>query len=370
MPVPAGQPAMSQLENTSAILGEYMLKGWTLTDLHCSSCHITPLMREPAAAAQRENRERVQFCALCDGRPEGRPLAPAPAPASAPAPGEPSRPSSTLASQPGVDQTHTAGQAGPSQSEAAANSISDLLLRGHSLLNENCPSPQCRGIPLVGYPRKADGSKDGRKMCVSCDTRWADENALAQGDVKISGLAPESPRSRMKRELYGIGVDHRAAGDKGKGKRKEVEVDQQAFEAEARESAERLQRQAAQSRTQAGRQGVDVDMEEGELEGDIDEEVKPSTTVSQPSKITAVPSDPQAPAPGSPLSQSLSQTSDSLAHTLSSLSASLEQHVSRPVLRRNDEDSGRWFVDLKLHTEAIKDVLAVIGQVERARHVG
>lgn len=62
----------AHLEATSEVLGEYMLKGWTLTDAVCSNCHATPLMREPAGearAAGRGESERVEFCGRCQGGP-------------------------------------------------------------------------------------------------------------------------------------------------------------------------------------------------------------------------------------------------------------------------------------------------------------
>ena len=209
----------TRLEDTSAIvslllreprngadfqLGEYMLKGWTLTDLHCEDCHTTPLMREPAASASAANRDRIQFCASCDGSPAGR---------SNPAP-----------AQPQVQ----AQQASSSKVEDPSQSISTLLLQGYSLLGDNCPNSSCRGIPLVGYPKKKDGSKDGRKMCVSCGGRWVDGNDLSGMTLvppsSTSGVSGgmfgggESPRSKARREMYGLGASVPVAKESVKGK--------------------------------------------------------------------------------------------------------------------------------------------------------
>jgi hypothetical protein len=170
-----------------------MLKGWTLTDLHCDTCHTTPLMREPAGSASAANRPRIQFCASCDGSPAGRSVPPTqPIPVQAQSQGESSKPT-----------------ADPSQS------ISTLLLQGYCLLGDNCPNTSCRGIPLVGYPKKKDGSKDGRKMCVSCGGRWVDGNDLggmtlhsgpSSGKEASGGMfgGGESPRSKARREMYGL----------------------------------------------------------------------------------------------------------------------------------------------------------------------
>ncbi|RXK34995.1 hypothetical protein M231_07749 [Tremella mesenterica] len=159
----------SQLEATSAILGEYMLKGWTLTDLHCEECRVTPLMREPEVIAIRQGRDRIQFCALCDGpagddqtreSPQAAPLtarSPIPTPSTKPAESPP----------PSSRQTPLLDKA---DHDLAAERISHLLLQGYSLLSATCPHASCRGIPLVGYPKREGGAS--RRLCVGCDTRW------------------------------------------------------------------------------------------------------------------------------------------------------------------------------------------------------
>ncbi|OCF30639.1 hypothetical protein I316_07687 [Kwoniella heveanensis BCC8398] len=384
---------MSQLENTSAILGEYMLKGWTLTDLHCSECRVTPLMREPNAIAERENRERIQFCALCDGRPEGR------AGASSHrrqdhAAGDGTGTASTVtttqdaadeieaafASASSAAQDDHAPASSSSPADDAASSISSLLLRGYSLLGDNCPNPTCRGIPLVGYPRKADGSKDGRKMCVCCEGRWVDESAVESEGMKVvqqqqrqhqteGEAGAESPRTKARRELYGLSSEGdkkekvEAKNDKGKSR----VIDPDEFEARANESAKRLHAAPASG------EGVSSHQRQHH-----DDDAGTDSAATHILPIRPSPYKPTPPSPSSALGQSLSQTSDSLSQTLKSLSTSLER-CAAPLpsatahgihSRPDDGDNGRWFVDLKLHTEAIKDVLGVIGQVERARRVG
>ncbi|WWD02468.1 hypothetical protein V865_000508 [Kwoniella europaea PYCC6329] len=358
-------PVMSQLENTSAILGEYMLKGWTLTDLHCSSCRVTPLMREPNASAEREGRERTQFCALCDGRPEGR------LPTSSSSITQPQNPiasSSNSDNQPREEIQTREEEKQPSQSDEAALSISELLLKGYSLLGDNCPNPACKGIPLVGYPRKSDGSKDPRRMCVSCGSRWIDEKEIEKEGMTVMNSRDqvESPRTKARNELYGLD---------GKGKQKEkeqqqeVKVDRKAFERQARESAQRLERGVEDEV-----EGEDVDMEEEGVRDSQPALMKSSlaSTRPLPHPLPRPINQPVPPSPSSPLGKALSSTSDSLSSTLQNLSSSLERYAAHPPgQRRNGEDeSGKWFVDLKLHTEAIKDVLGVLGQVERAKRVG
>lgn len=230
-----------------------MLKGWTLTDLHCDQCRSTPLMREPAGQAQAAGRAPIQFCAACDGRPDEYPQQPP----------QPERPSAVLTPEsPSTPPAHNAAVA-RADPDAAADAISELMLKGYSLLGTNCPDPACAGIPLVGYPRR-NGEADGRRLCVSCGTRYVDEKDVESSGLRLQntqqsqpqqpqpqassaprsdhpppGLlfgsaapAPssndaggESPRSRMRREMYEQGAAMNAALEKSQ---KEAEAAQKA----------------------------------------------------------------------------------------------------------------------------------------------
>ena len=220
-----------------------MLKGWTLTDLHCDKCRITPLMREPSAPAQREARERVQFCALCDGGPMTSSTN-LPSTSTFPIPTRNSATTPTFTSP-----EHTQIPATISSDDTASN-ISSLLLQGYSLLSSNCPNSTCRGIPLVGYPRRKDGMKDSRRLCVGCGGRWVSEGDLggmrlmeqpqsqssSHDMVTASGsndgiaatmlekrqvdeLDGGSPRTRRRREMYGLFTTGKDPLDKGKSTR-------------------------------------------------------------------------------------------------------------------------------------------------------
>jgi hypothetical protein len=63
----------------------------------------------------------------------------------------------------------------------------------------------------------------------------------------------------------------------------------------------------------------------------------------------------------------LNRTDNSLAHTLDKLASSLDRHADRGVGGSGNTDDGRYFVDIKLHTEAIKDVLGVLTQLKSIR---
>ncbi|ORX38651.1 hypothetical protein BD324DRAFT_621800 [Kockovaella imperatae] len=329
--MPAAE-APTQLEQTSAVLGEYMLKGWTLTDLHCDQCCVTPLMREPTASATAESRQPIQFCALCDGPPSASAQSTATRAVQSTSRSVPSAPT-------GSAPASTLLQSGPnlenpiynpsSSSDDTASQISSLLLRGYSLLGTNCPSSTCRGIPLVGYPRGQDGKKDNRRLCVECGSRWIDGGEGGGGKLKrlpvgggdslkghtekgkekatsLLDLGLESPRTMRRNQLYGLVPT----------KEKE-ESNSSDLEDEAEVPSTMLQ-------VQTGSQ----------------------TSSAPPSLILA-----------------LEHTSKSLALTLNRFAVSLERHT----LGTDKEDESRYFVDVKLHMDAMKDVLGVLGMVQELR---
>ncbi|KIR38308.1 hypothetical protein I307_02361 [Cryptococcus deuterogattii 99/473] len=336
--------------------------------LHCSECRTTPLMREPTAIAERDNRERIQFCALCDGRPEGRVAAPILRPVAEPTPSSATQSQTIKTPESHAYPKEAASEPDPSES------ISNLLLKGYSLLGENCPNPSCRGIPLVGYPRKVDGSKDGRKMCVSCEGRWVEESSVPVDWVRDAPItstteaapssesvqAGESPRSRKRRELYGIttsGINQLVS----KGKEKAVDVGE--FETKARESESKLVNRAAPENF--AHEASD------ELEQTAIGARKTFSTRPTPGILPVPINRPTPPSPDSALFAALSTASDSLSETLTRLSKSLHATTSSLGKRSSSsQDEGNCFVDIKLHTEAMKDVLGVLAQVERAKRQG
>ncbi|KAK4685303.1 hypothetical protein P7C73_g4845, partial [Tremellales sp. Uapishka_1] len=285
-------PAMSStLENTSAILGEYMLKGWTLTDLHCDTCRVTPLMRESPSSAQKNNRTPIQFCAQCDGSP--------------------SADSSSSAFASASHGRPTSVPEGPNRSDDIAQSISGLMLKGYSLLGENCDT--CSGVPLVGWPKNRE-----KKSCVGCGRVWVKgslvegkkERAVVEETEAVMGDEESSPRSRMRRELYAQGTEmvrRNEEKDKGKGKDTPLRMEMQDYEM-----------------------------------SDMEEE---APSVSRPIRNSA-------------LHSSYDVTTAALSETLNHLSTSLSAKST---------DQEKFFVEAKLHTEAMKDVLHVLGLVEKLK---
>ncbi|KAF8211195.1 hypothetical protein K438DRAFT_1806868 [Mycena galopus ATCC 62051] len=156
-------------DDVSGILGEYMMKGWVLTDSTCpnAGCSV-PLMRSPAAKSPV-----VHFCASCDGGPDSiRPLAPQPDVTSASSSSthfsRPSTPptevSSTLSSPtfappPETEESRRRRQ----QSDEASAELGQRLLKGWAMLADECPNDRCFGVPLV-RPPNFGGGKDPRKV--------------------------------------------------------------------------------------------------------------------------------------------------------------------------------------------------------------
>ncbi|KAF7313729.1 hypothetical protein HMN09_00530000 [Mycena chlorophos] len=187
--------------DVSNILGEYMLKGWVLTDRTCSSpnCSV-PLMRSPAARSPV-----VHFCASCDGPPDSvssartvRQQQPQSASTSSSSLSRSSTPptevseASEFALPPETEQSRRRRE----QSDAASAAIGQRLLKGWAMLAEECPASTCFGVPLV-RPPKVGGEKDPRMECVICGSVYLSEvDAAGRESLVVQNqthAAPEHP---------------------------------------------------------------------------------------------------------------------------------------------------------------------------------
>ncbi|KAL5508148.1 hypothetical protein ACEPAH_5766 [Sanghuangporus vaninii] len=173
--------------DVSSKLGEYMLKGWVLTDEVCpnANCRV-PLMRSP-----KGHSPVTMFCANCDGDPQSRTSAPSSA--DSPSVARESSPSTvssgTRISRSSTPPTDVSSRlSSPTfalpvetaesvrrrqQSDAASAEIGARLLKGWTMLADECPNERCYGVPLVRPPLV--GSRDPRKECVACGTVYVDE---------------------------------------------------------------------------------------------------------------------------------------------------------------------------------------------------
>ncbi|KAG6918935.1 hypothetical protein DXG01_010590 [Tephrocybe rancida] len=189
----------SSVADVSSKIGEYMLKGWVLTDQSCKSpgCSV-PLMRSPNGRIPI-----VHLCVDCDdasGESRINPAMTASDSASSAASdsnfSRPSTPpteiSSTLSSPvfaPPADTEESRRRR--EQSDTASAEIGKRLLKGWAMLGDECPNIRCYGVPLV-RPPKAGGEKDPRKECVICggvyltETDWAGRERLVLTNSEIS----------------------------------------------------------------------------------------------------------------------------------------------------------------------------------------
>ncbi|KAG6872751.1 hypothetical protein C0995_006953 [Termitomyces sp. Mi166 len=182
-------------------LGEYMLKGWVLTDQSCKTpdCSV-PLMRSPNGRTPV-----VHFCVKCDApgahpknlarsetnvyvaesRQQGT-LTTSGSTSSATSDSNPSR-SSTPPTE--VSSTSSSPIFAPAadteesrrrreQSDIASAEIGKRLLKGWAMLGDECPNTRCFGVPLV-RPPKAGGDKDPRKTLRSPQLQALEDSASA-----------------------------------------------------------------------------------------------------------------------------------------------------------------------------------------------
>ncbi|GLB33723.1 putative sjogren's syndrome/scleroderma autoantigen 1 (Autoantigen p27) [Lyophyllum shimeji] len=173
---------MDSVADVSGRLGEYMLKGWVLTDQTCKSpgCSV-PLMRSP-----KGRTPVVMFCANCDespGVPRPKPTIPTSESASSATSGSeisrsstpPTEVSSALSSPVFAPPAETEeSRRRRQQSDTASAEIGKRLLKGWAMLGDECPNSRCYGVPLV-RPPMAGGQKDPRKECVICETVYVTE---------------------------------------------------------------------------------------------------------------------------------------------------------------------------------------------------
>ncbi|KAJ3811925.1 hypothetical protein F5876DRAFT_75341 [Lentinula aff. lateritia] len=190
---------MSTVNDVSNVIGEYMLKGWVLTDSPCPHCKNIPLMRSP-----KNQTPVVHFCANCDGDPR-KVVQPSSSPSltstsslsrnnpvsrsSTPATEVSDVPSSPTFALP-VETPESRRRR--EQSDRASSEIGNRLLKGWALLGEECLNEACFGIPLV-RPPKSGGEKDPRRECVICGRIYIGEGDLIEAEPPRPPAQNSSP---------------------------------------------------------------------------------------------------------------------------------------------------------------------------------
>lgn len=178
---------MSRITDMSSKLGEYMLRGYVLTDEGCPICYI-PMVRSPSG----QSPERL-FCVQCQPTLNGVSfpwqnsavcLIVFPAPTLSIAINSAYPTSTTSVSSDEFSRVSTPptevsdALSSPTfapppnaqelvrrrtQSDMASAEIGKRMLRGWAMLAEECPNAFCYGVPLV-RPPKAGGEQDPRKV--------------------------------------------------------------------------------------------------------------------------------------------------------------------------------------------------------------
>ncbi|KAG2013742.1 hypothetical protein CC2G_010621 [Coprinopsis cinerea AmutBmut pab1-1] len=176
---------MATLNDVSNILGEYMLKGWVLTDKSCSVC-ATPLMRSPRAAATE-----VWFCAKCDGGPPGSALNAKSKSAAQPSSFTSGTSTTTSSRQSSTDESDTPStpptemsnlseefilppeteesRRRREQSDRASAELGRRLLQGWAMLGEECPNSTCYGVPLMRPPNQGEEMSPNKECVICCN---------------------------------------------------------------------------------------------------------------------------------------------------------------------------------------------------------
>ncbi|PPQ64717.1 hypothetical protein CVT24_008344 [Panaeolus cyanescens] len=196
---------MATLVDISQTLGDYMLKGWVLTDKKCPTAGCTvPLLRSPTGRTPV-----TSFCAKCAN---GQPPAVSASPASidpVQSTKESSDASSTSQSRSSTPPTEVSDVPGSpifapppetdasrrrrEQSDRASSEIGKKLLQGWAMLGEECINENCYGVPLI-RPPKAGGEKDPRKECVICGRVYVTEVDWAgRESLRLLDNAPQPP---------------------------------------------------------------------------------------------------------------------------------------------------------------------------------
>ncbi|CAG8684523.1 4002_t:CDS:2 [Acaulospora morrowiae] len=244
---------MASKEQTTKLIGDYLLAGWVLTDKICQTpnCNV-PLLRSKDSV--------TWFCVDCDKRP-----------------GEPkvnvkqqttndlelshdvqdillkaeevnrqgkdslnSQFSSIVSTPISEEMISDEQRLRREQSQRASHSIGRYLLSGWALIDEICPNGSCFAVPLVRDRNK-------RKYCVNCQNYYVSESDLdltkhkiVQSDVsQLESLSVEN-ESTTKHELkHGIGVKEVESTLKFENAR-DIHVRDQPLSSEARLKGTRL----------------------------------------------------------------------------------------------------------------------------------
>ncbi|KAJ3720447.1 hypothetical protein C8R42DRAFT_608584 [Lentinula raphanica] len=181
---------MATVDGISNTIGEYMLKGWVLTDTPCPRCKNIPLMRSP-----KNQVPIMHFCANCDGNAQKVDVVRTSSSSSLTNASSTTRTTVSRSSTPATEisdvpssPTFVIPAETPEsrrrreQSDRASAEIGNRLLKGWALLGEECINETCFGIPLVRAP-KSGNEKNPNRECVICGRVYVGEGDLVEAEV-------------------------------------------------------------------------------------------------------------------------------------------------------------------------------------------
>jgi len=193
-------PTKSRSDIYAKKMGDLLLKGWRMLGENCPETGEVPLMAHPTTG----RKFSIATGRYTDELPPP-PVAPAPAPAPASAPAPAPAPAPSPPSSPGVPAPPRAAasksESGKSESDLWCEHMSQLMLKGWTMLNETCPVTQA--VPLMGQPRT------GRKFSVAV-MKFLDEleapaaAPAAPADVPASTAPTPAPAPPMRTSSAGV----------------------------------------------------------------------------------------------------------------------------------------------------------------------
>ncbi|KIJ56729.1 hypothetical protein M422DRAFT_238337 [Sphaerobolus stellatus SS14] len=196
---------MSRISDISSKLGEYMLKGYILTDEGCPKCLI-PMLRTPASQAPQR-----LFCSQCPEEEDVGSSSKEKDPVESISGQSTTSTEASSASTPLTEISTTSALSSPTfapvpdpqlvahrraQSDMASAEIGRRMLQGWAMLAEECPNPTCYGVPLV-RPPKAGGEKDPRKECVVCHTVYVFETNEYGQNILVPQISQVTPTASV-----------------------------------------------------------------------------------------------------------------------------------------------------------------------------
>ena len=192
---------------TAELLGEYMLRGWSLLGQTCPACNNTPLVQYNRKNPQQGGTENFKigdmFCVTCNCpvRYEKDVTLYTETQSSAIPTNNPPSPSMTVNEDvilPGMKDVDIPKNYDELRAEFESSSskkrdnvsvkLGEYMLKGWTMLGTSCPIKDCAGTPLM------KSRKNDVMMCVCCDRTFMDKD----GQLEIINIATNQDQKQEK----------------------------------------------------------------------------------------------------------------------------------------------------------------------------